>query len=64
MAANIYRINYKSDFVLDIHSDAGWSIPFCIKFWTGAPAIAYFAGFDGTEYRNCRLGDTPNSLVV
>lgn len=64
MAANIYKINYKSDFVLTIQSDAGWSIPFCIKFWTGVPSESYFVGFDGTEHRNCRMGGTPDKLVV
>lgn len=64
MAAKIYKINFKSDFVLTIQSDAGWAIPFCIKFWTGMPAQAYFAGFNGKEYRNCRMGDTPDKLIV
>lgn len=64
MAANIYKINYKSDFILTIQSDAGWSIPFCIKFWTGVPSESYFVGFDGTEYRNCRMGDAADKLVV
>ena len=30
MAAKIFRINYKSDFILTMNSDAGWAIPFCI----------------------------------
>jgi hypothetical protein len=42
----IFRINYKSDFVLTLNSDAGWMTPFCIKFWTGAPSQAYFVGWD------------------
>ena len=49
----IFRINYKSDFILTLESDAGWMTPFCIKFWTGAPSQAYFAGLDGTTYTNC-----------
>ncbi len=49
----IFRINYKSDFILTLESDAGWMTPFCIKFWTGAPSQAYFAGWDGTTYTNC-----------
>lgn len=64
MAAKIYKINFKSDFVLPIQSDAGWAIPFCIKFWTGAPSKAYFVGYDGTSYHNCRMGDTSDKLVV
>ena len=36
-SAKIFRINYKSDFILTLNSDAGWMTPFCIKFWTGAP---------------------------
>ena len=49
----IFRINYKSDFILTLNSDAGWMTPFCIKFWTGAPSQAYFASFDGETYTNC-----------
>lgn len=63
-SARIFRINYKSDFVLTIQSDAGWAIPFCVKFWTGAPSQAYFVGYDGMNYHNCRMGDTSDKLVV
>lgn len=49
----IFRINYKSDFILTLHSDAGWLTPFCIKFWTGAPSQAYYVGYDGTTYTHC-----------
>ena len=49
----IFRINYKSDFVLTLQSDAGWNIPFCIKFWTGVPSRAYYAGWDGRTYTHC-----------
>lgn len=64
MAAQYYKINYKSDFVLTINSDAGWAVPFCIKFWTGMPSHGYFAGFDGENYVNCRVGETPTQLLV
>ena len=64
MAANIFKINYKSDFILTIQSDAGWAIPFCIKFWTGVPSKAYFVGFNGTNFYNCRMGDAADKLVV
>ena len=65
MAAKIFRINYKSDFILTMQSDAGWATPFCIKFWTGAPSIAYFAGWDGTTYIHCALdGEDPTKLHV
>lgn len=64
MAAKIFRINYKSDFILTMNSDAGWAIPFCIKFWTSVPSSAYFVGFDGVKYVNCRVGDTPTQLLV
>lgn len=64
MAVQDYKINYKSDFVLTINGDAGWAIPFCIKFWTGMPSQAYFVGFDGVKYVNCRVGDTPTQLLV
>ena len=64
MSVPDYKINYKSDFVLNINGDAGWAIPFCIKFWTGMPSQAYFVGFDGVKYVNCRVGDTPTQLLV
>ena len=60
----IYRINYKSDFILTLNSDVGWATPFCIKFWTGAPSKSYFVGFDGTNFCNCRIGDSADKLVV
>ena len=60
----IYRINYKSDFILTLNSDVGWATPFCIKFWTGAPSKSYFVGFDGTNFCNCRMGDAADKLVV
>ena len=61
----IFRINYKSDFILTLQSDAGWATPFCIKFWTGAPSQAYFVGYDGTTYTHCApvVGD-PTKLAV
>ena len=61
----IFRINYKSDFILTLQSDAGWLTPFCIKFWTGAPSQAYFAGYDGTTYTHCApVEDDPTKLSV
>ena len=61
----IFRINYKSDFILTLESDAGWMTPFCIKFWTGAPSQAYFAGWDGTTYTNCApVEGEPTKLLV
>ena len=65
MAAKIFRINYKSDFILTMNSDAGWAIPFCIKFYTSVPSRAYFAGFDGTTYTHCSYDPSePTKLVV
>ena len=65
MAAKIFRINYKSDFIMSLHSDAGWMTPFCIKFWTGAPSLAYFVGWDGTTYTHCTYDPSePTELVV
>ena len=61
----IFRINYKSDFIITLNSDAGWMTPFCIKFWTGAPSQAYFAGWDGTTYTNCApVAGEPTKLQV
>ena len=65
MAVKIFRVNYKSDFILTLHSDAGWMTPFCIKFWTGAPSQAYFVGFDGTTYTHCApVAGEPTKLLV
>ena len=61
----IFRINYKSDFILTLNSDAGWMTPFCIKFWTGAPSQAYFVGYDGEAYTHCAPVDgEPTKLLV
>ena len=65
MAAKIFRINYKSDFILTLNSDAGWMTPFCIKFWTGAPSQAFFAQWDGTTYMHCAYDPSePTKLLV
>ena len=65
MAAKIFRINYKSDFILTMNSEAGWTIPFCIKFWTSIPMRAYYVGFDGTTYTHCAYDPAePTKLLV
>jgi hypothetical protein len=65
MAAKIFRINYKSDFILTMNSEAGWVIPFCIKFWTSIPMRAYYVGFDGTTYTHCAYDPAePTKLLV
>ena len=64
-SAKIFRINYKSDFILALESDAGWMTPFCIKFWTGAPQQAYFVQWDGTTYTHCSYDPSePTKLQV
>ena len=65
MVAKIFRINYKSDFILTLESDAGWMTPFCIKFWTGAPSQAFFAQWDGETYTHCSYDHSePTKLTV
>jgi hypothetical protein len=65
MAAKIFRINYKSDFILTLNSDAGWMTPFCIKFWTGAPSQAYYVQWDGETYTHCApVAGEPTKLQV
>jgi hypothetical protein len=65
MAAKIFRINYKSDFILTLNSDAGWMTPFCIKFWTGAPSQAFFAQWDGETYTHCAYDPSePTKITV
>ena len=64
-SAKIFRINYKSDFILTLESDAGWMTPFCIKFWTGAPSQAYYVGWDGETYNHCSFDPSePTKLQV
>lgn len=58
-------MNYKSDFVLTLTSDAGWAVPFRIKFWTAAPRQAYFAGWDGETWTHCAYDPAePTKLKV
>jgi hypothetical protein len=65
MDAKIFRILYKSDFILTLVSDAGWATPFCIKFWTGSPSQAYYAQYDGTTYTHCApVAGEPTRLPV
>ena len=65
MDAKIFRILYKSDFILTLVSDAGWATPFCIKFWTGSPSQAYYAQYDGTTYTHCApVAGDPTKLQV
>ena len=65
MAAKIFRINYKSDFILTLNSDAGWMTPFCIKFYSGAPSQAYYVGWDGETYTHCSYDPSePTKLLV
>ena len=65
MDAKIFRILYKSDFILTLVSDAGWATPFCIKFWTGSPSQAYYAQYDGTTYTHCApVSGEPTKLQV
>lgn len=65
MAAKIFRINYKSDFILTLVSDAGWMTPFCVKIWTGSPMLAYYASFDGETYTHCAFDPSePTKLTV
>lgn len=65
MDVKIFRINYKSDFILTLTSDAGWINPFCIKFWTGAPSQAFYAQWDGETYTHCAYDPSePTKLTV
>lgn len=51
-----FKINYKSDFVLRLASDAGWGTAFTLEFWAnGAPTKRYYATHDGNgNYTNCK----------
>lgn len=51
-----FKINYKSDFVLRLASDAGWGTAFTLEFWSnGAPTKRYYATHDGNgNYTNCK----------
>ena len=60
----IFKINYKSDFIITLQSDAGWATPFCIKFWTDSPSHNYFVGWDGKEFINCKVDETNASRLI
>lgn len=51
-----FKINYKSDFVLRLASDAGWGTAFTLEFWAkGAATKRYYATHDGNgNYTNCK----------
>lgn len=49
---NLY---FKSDFQAILASDAGWAVPFRLKFYTNAPSRPFIACYDGTDYHNCHL---------
>lgn len=61
----IFRVNYKSDFIITLESDAGWSTPFCIKFWTDSPQRAFYVQYDGETYTHCApVAGEPTKLMV
>ncbi len=61
----IFRINYKSDFIITLESDAGWATPFCIKFWTDSPQRAFYVQYDGETYTHCApVAGEPTKLTV
>ena len=61
----IFRINYKSDFIITLESDAGWTTPFCIKFWTDSPQRAFYVQYDGETYTHCApVAGEPTKLMV
>ena len=61
----IFRVNYKSDFIITLESDAGWATPFCIKFWTDSPQRAFYVQYDGETYTHCApVAGEPTKLTV
>jgi hypothetical protein len=61
----IFRVNYKSDFIITLESDAGWTTPFCIKFWTDSPQRAFYVQYDGETYTHCTpVAGEPTKLMV
>lgn len=64
---DIKKINYKSDFTLRMHSDAGWGTGFRIRFRaSGSPQKRYCACHDGNgKYCSCHVDAAdPSTLVV
>lgn len=49
--------HFKSDFKVFIDSEAGWGVPFILKFWTNAPSRPYIASYDGANFTNCHIMD-------
>lgn len=56
-------IFFKSDFNIILKSEAGWAVPFRLKFYTNVPARAHVASFDGTEYSGCHLIDADTLCI-
>ena len=58
------QIYFKSDFQILLDSEAGWTVPFQLRFYTNAPSRPFVASFDGTEYTNCHIHEGDDRLCI
>lgn len=57
-------IYFKSDFIVRLTNEFGWSNPFSIRFFTTRAVSALTVGYDGTTYKGCSVDDETGALVV
>lgn len=54
---------FKTDFNVILKSEAGWQVPFRLKFYSNVPSRCHVASFDGTQYNGCHLIDTDTLCI-
>ena len=57
-------IYFKSDFLVRLTNEFGWSNPFCIRFFTTRAVSALTVGYDGETYKGCSVDDETGALLV
>ena len=57
-------IYFKSDFLVRLTNEFGWSNPFSIRFFTTRAVSALTVGYDGETYKGCSVDDETGALLV
>lgn len=57
-------IYFKSDFIVRLTNEFGWSNPFSIRFFTTRAVSAMVVSYDGETYKGCSVDDETGALVV
>lgn len=57
-------IYFKSDFLVRLTNEFGWSSPFSIRFFTSRAVSAMVVSYDGETYKGCSVDDETGALVV